>query len=149
MSSAIAKEIIPKWNLDDLYTGPKAPEISKDLKGAEASAKSFSAQYKGKADITDVWYGASFEDFGQNYSNLPLLSIDEVFQITRNYCSFYNIDETEILFERFTNRLINLISQPFYLQLFLQSYKSKKNKEFHTRLDLIQHYAKEYMVLLD
>lgn len=53
MSSAIAKEIIPKWNLDDLYTGPKAPELLRDLKGAEASAKSFSAQYKGKLEILD------------------------------------------------------------------------------------------------
>ena len=53
MSNAIAKEIIPKWNLDDLYTGPKAPELLRDLKGAETSAKSFSAQYKGKLEILD------------------------------------------------------------------------------------------------
>lgn len=106
--------------------------------------KKLSVQYKGKADITNVWFGASFEDFGQNYSNIPLLSKDEIFQITRNYCSYYDRNTTEILFERFTNRLVDLINQPFYLQLFLQSYKSK-NKDFHTRLDLIQYYAKEYV----
>ena len=43
-----------------------------------------------------------------------------------------------------TLRLQEIISQPFYLQLFLQSYKTPK-KQFFNRLDLIEYYVKEHM----
>jgi oligoendopeptidase F len=60
MSSTIKNKIIPKWNLDDLYTGMRAPEILKDLNEVEASAILFSSQYKGKLKlIDDVEFGQS------------------------------------------------------------------------------------------
>ena len=60
MSSTIENKIIPKWDLDDLYTGMRAPEILKDLNEVEAFAKFFSSQYKGKLKlIDDVEFGQS------------------------------------------------------------------------------------------
>jgi len=64
MSNAIAKEIIPKWNLEDLYTGMQAPEILNDLKEAEASAKAFSSRYKGKLEVIDnIGFGQSIQEY--------------------------------------------------------------------------------------
>ncbi|MGV3650810.1 MAG: M3 family oligoendopeptidase [Devosia sp.] len=41
---------LPRWNLDDLYTGPEAPERIADLDWARAEAKAFAADYQGKLE---------------------------------------------------------------------------------------------------
>ena len=46
--SAAGLGALPEWNLDDLYTGPDAPELQRDLKrGAELTA-TMKARYQGK-----------------------------------------------------------------------------------------------------
>ncbi|MDE1173726.1 MAG: M3 family oligoendopeptidase [Parvibaculaceae bacterium] len=53
VSSARPETGLPAWNLDDLYAGPEAPEIARDLARASEMAAGFSALYKGKvATIT-------------------------------------------------------------------------------------------------
>ncbi|MEL7092308.1 MAG: oligoendopeptidase F, partial [Pseudomonadota bacterium] len=43
---------LPEWNLDDLYTGEDAPELSGDLNWLEGECQSFAADYEGKlADL--------------------------------------------------------------------------------------------------
>ena len=39
---------LPTWNLADLYAGPEAPEVERDLKDAGAKASAFRQQYEGK-----------------------------------------------------------------------------------------------------
>ncbi len=39
---------LPTWNLADLYAGPEAPEVERDLKDASAKATAFRQQYEGK-----------------------------------------------------------------------------------------------------
>ncbi len=39
---------LPTWNLADLYAGPEAPEVERDLKDAAAKAAAFRQQYEGK-----------------------------------------------------------------------------------------------------
>jgi oligoendopeptidase F len=39
---------LPIWNLADLYTGPDAPEVERDLKDAAAQAGVFRQKYEGK-----------------------------------------------------------------------------------------------------
>ena len=41
---------LPVWNLDDLYSGPDAPELQRDLDWAKGEAKAFEADYKGKLE---------------------------------------------------------------------------------------------------
>ena len=43
---------LPEWNLDDLYTGPDAPELKRDLDWLEEACAAFAADYEGKlADL--------------------------------------------------------------------------------------------------
>ena len=39
---------LPTWNLDDLYSGPEAPEVQADLAAAAQAAETFNARYRGK-----------------------------------------------------------------------------------------------------
>jgi oligoendopeptidase F len=43
-----AAQTLPTWNLADLYAGPEAPEVERDLKDAGAKAAVFRQQYEGK-----------------------------------------------------------------------------------------------------
>ena len=43
---------LPEWNLDDLYTGEDAPELTRDLEWLEQACTSFASDYEGKlADL--------------------------------------------------------------------------------------------------
>ncbi|WP_369669317.1 hypothetical protein, partial [Enterococcus faecium] len=39
---------LPEWNLDDLYTGPDAPELKRDLERGAKLAQDMKARYQGK-----------------------------------------------------------------------------------------------------
>ena len=41
---------LPEWDLTDLYPGPNAPELKRDLQWAKDEAKAFEADYKGKLE---------------------------------------------------------------------------------------------------
>ncbi|ODT16518.1 MAG: oligoendopeptidase F [Kaistia sp. SCN 65-12] len=41
---------MPTWNLDDLYAGNDSPQLKADLAAAQADAKSFEADFKGKLE---------------------------------------------------------------------------------------------------
>ena len=41
---------MPTWNLDDLYAGNDSPQLKADLAAAQADAKAFEADYKGKLE---------------------------------------------------------------------------------------------------
>jgi oligoendopeptidase F len=41
-------QTLPTWNLADLYAGPEAPEVERDLKEAGTKAAAFRQQYEGK-----------------------------------------------------------------------------------------------------
>jgi oligoendopeptidase F len=43
-----AAQALPTWNLGDLYAGPEAPEVERDLKDAGTKAAAFRQQYEGK-----------------------------------------------------------------------------------------------------
>src|SRR4030095_13504368 len=43
-----AAQNLPTWNLADLYAGPEAPEVERDLKEAGTKAAAFRQQYEGK-----------------------------------------------------------------------------------------------------
>lgn len=49
MSGANSKlGLLPEWNLDDLYKGPDAPELSRDIEKCFTDAKSFEQRWAGK-----------------------------------------------------------------------------------------------------
>tara|TARA_B100000683_G_scaffold202840_1_gene196258 strand:+ start:7526 stop:10066 length:2541 start_codon:yes stop_codon:yes gene_type:complete len=106
--------------------------------------KKLTAPLKGKDELTRGWYGVIFDNYGESYSNIPLLTTQEINNITRKYCANHGIESSIIIYERMTHRLQSIISHPFYLQLFLQSYKNPK-KQFFNRLDLIEYYVKEHI----
>ena len=41
---------LPEWDLTDLYPGPDAPELKRDLQWAKDEARAFEADYKGKLE---------------------------------------------------------------------------------------------------
>jgi oligoendopeptidase F len=43
-----AAQALPTWNLADLYAGPNAPEVERDLKEAAANAADFRQQHEGR-----------------------------------------------------------------------------------------------------
>ena len=44
---------LPEWNLADLYAGPDAPDLKRDLDGTEAGAIAFRDRYQGKLATLD------------------------------------------------------------------------------------------------
>ena len=44
---------LPVWDLSDLYPGPQAPELTRDLETAAAEAKAFQAEYQGRLAALD------------------------------------------------------------------------------------------------
>ena len=37
---------LPEWDLSDLYAGPDAPELKRDLESADTDARAFQARYQ-------------------------------------------------------------------------------------------------------
>ncbi len=49
---------LPEWDLEDLYSGPDAPELEADLAWAEAQSKAFAGRYRGHlADLDGAALG--------------------------------------------------------------------------------------------
>jgi oligoendopeptidase F len=49
---------LPEWDLEDLYSGPDAPELEADLASAEAQSKAFAGRYRGRlADLDGTALG--------------------------------------------------------------------------------------------
>ncbi len=49
---------LPEWDLEDLYSGPDAPELEADLASAEAQSKAFAGRYRGRlADLDGAALG--------------------------------------------------------------------------------------------
>ncbi|MEM8569748.1 MAG: M3 family oligoendopeptidase [Pseudomonadota bacterium] len=44
---------LPEWNLNDLYAGPEAPELRKDLDWLRSECAAFAEDYEGKLNILD------------------------------------------------------------------------------------------------
>jgi len=45
---------LPEWDLSDLYTGPEAPELARDLDWLDTACAEFAATYQGKLDALDA-----------------------------------------------------------------------------------------------
>lgn len=59
-----AAEILPEWNLADLYEGPDAPALAADLEDAKTKATAFAETYQGKlADLDGTALGQAIADF--------------------------------------------------------------------------------------
>jgi len=63
-SAKIEKQDLPEWNLNDLYSGPEAPELISDLDKAMSDSKAFAANYQGKlAEIDGKTLGQAIKDY--------------------------------------------------------------------------------------
>ena len=60
---------LPEWDLEDLYSGPDAPELEADLAWAEARSKAFAGRYRGRlADLDGAALGeaiAAYEEIAE------------------------------------------------------------------------------------
>ncbi len=55
---------LPNWNLADLYTGPDAPEITRDLEAAASRSKTFRKAYEGKlAGLSGTSFLATIDEY--------------------------------------------------------------------------------------
>jgi oligoendopeptidase F len=70
---------LPEWNLADLYAGPDAPDLARDLAGAETGAVAFRDRYQGKLAALD---GAALGTAIAEYER-----IDEVLARIMSYAS--------------------------------------------------------------
>ena len=51
MPAATVEDRLPDWNLDDLYSGPEAPELERDLETAGVESRLFAESYKDRLSI--------------------------------------------------------------------------------------------------
>ena len=64
MTSLTDSPDLPQWNLADLYAGPDAPELDKDLDRARALCQKFADLYKGKlGDIDGETLGRAIAEY--------------------------------------------------------------------------------------
>ncbi|CAA6606344.1 Oligoendopeptidase F-like protein [Rhodospirillaceae bacterium LM-1] len=62
---------LPEWDLADLYAGPKAPELERDLTAAMHDAKALEAEVKGRlASLSGAEFGAVIGRFERVYETL-------------------------------------------------------------------------------
>ncbi len=62
---------LPEWDLADLYAGPKAPELERDLTAAMQGAKALEAEVKGRlAGLSGAEFGAVIGRFERVYETL-------------------------------------------------------------------------------
>ncbi|MCZ6466651.1 MAG: oligoendopeptidase F, partial [Alphaproteobacteria bacterium] len=55
---------LPEWDLEDLYSGPDAPELGADLAWAEAQSKAFAGRYKARlADLDGAALGEAIATY--------------------------------------------------------------------------------------
>ena len=61
---ALSAADLPVWNLDDLYPGMTAPELSRDLEAAGRDAKAFQARFEGKlASLSGAGLAAAISEY--------------------------------------------------------------------------------------
>ena len=146
MSSFIAKEKLPNWNLDDLYTEMQSPEILKDLKATEVSAKAFATRFKGNLeDIDNVEFGKSIQMYENlNESLARVMSYAQLLFATdaenQEIASFYqdtservtDISSITLFYELEINRIND--------KLLAKKLKNPTTKKFKTWLDRIRAY---------
>jgi len=64
MTSTTDDTDLPQWNLGDLYSGPEAPELSRDLDRAASLCQDFADGYKGKlADMNGDTLGKAIAEY--------------------------------------------------------------------------------------
>jgi oligoendopeptidase F len=57
-------DVLPEWDLSDLYASPQAPELAADLDGADAAARAFAERYQGRlADLTGAELGTAIAEY--------------------------------------------------------------------------------------
>ncbi|KAJ55271.1 oligoendopeptidase F [Actibacterium mucosum KCTC 23349] len=61
---------LPEWNLDDLYAGEDAPELTRDMEWLEEACASFAADYEGKLAGLDA---AQMLDCVQRYEEIDVI----------------------------------------------------------------------------
>ncbi|MCY4589739.1 MAG: M3 family oligoendopeptidase [Alphaproteobacteria bacterium] len=77
-----ATRTLPDWNLDDLYSGPDAPELERDLAGAERDARAFRERHAGRlADLSGAELGRAVAEYER---------IDEVLGRVGSYAQLLN-----------------------------------------------------------
>lgn len=119
MPNATTVDSLPDWNLDDLYSGPEAPEIQADLDWATAEAGTFEKTYKGQlSGLEGAALGAAIAEYERISERLykvmsyaQLLNASDVsnaeygrFQQTMNE-KYTDIATTTLFFELELNRL--------------------------------------------
>ena len=89
---------LPTWNLADLYAGPGAPEVERDLKDAATKAAAFRRRYEGKLAALD---GAGFLE--------AILAYEVISEILGRVGSFaqllYSGDMSNVEFGRFQQNI--------------------------------------------
>ncbi len=70
-TGAAALGDLPEWDLSDLYAGPDAPEIERDLGWLESECKAFATDYEGRLAGLDA---AAFLECVQRYERIDVVA---------------------------------------------------------------------------
>jgi oligoendopeptidase F len=94
MPAASKNDILPEWNLGDLYAGPESAAFKSDMAASSAGAKIFTSSYKGKLANLD---GAQLAQALKDYEGLS-----DLIGRVGSYAQLYYVgDTTESLRSKF------------------------------------------------
>lgn len=76
----------------------------------------------------NFWYGVAFDVYNESFINIPPLTELEIESVARNYKDSIDLATYEnLLFCILSGDFTDLLSNPFYLQLFIQVIQDKKS----------------------
>jgi len=126
-SDTRSNQDLPEWDLEDLYSGQEAPELSEDLATAERSADEFSSAYQGKLS------GISGDEFGEAIAAFESLS--ETLSRIMSYAQLLfaaNSEDPEIaaFYQNMNERVTAISTKTIFFELEINRLSDNKIESF-------------------
>ncbi|HPJ46877.1 MAG TPA: hypothetical protein PL017_12330 [Tenuifilaceae bacterium] len=94
--------------------------------------------------IPNKWCFAQKSLFSSEGANIPPLNEEEIQQVLDN--TINNLLEERLLVEEFSYDLIQIVSYPYFLQIFIEIFNPNLPEKVTGRLDLLNHFIKNKVI---
>lgn len=89
----------------------------------------------------NLWYFASRSSFSSEVANIPPLNDDEIQEALDN--TINNLLPERLLVEEFTFDMLQILSYPYFLQIFIEIFKPELSSQLNDRLDLLSEFMQK------